>query len=82
MSLEKEKVKIPCPNCKNVIEASYRELISRRIAKCHRCNSTYNFTSRSTSNLSRKIRELERAQENFRNSFEDMISSADIVLKK
>ncbi len=82
MSLEYEKIKIPCPKCKAAIEVSYRELIVRREAKCRRCNSTYKFSSHSTSNLSMKIRELEKAQENFRKSFKDLISSAEIILKQ
>lgn len=81
MSLEKEKTSLPCPKCKRPIEITYYEMINRREAKCHRCGSIYKFTSRSTSELKRSIRTLEKAQEDFTDSFQEMISSADITLK-
>ena len=81
MSLEKQKTKLPCPKCKKDIEITYYEMINRREAKCRRCGSKLNVDFSSSSRFKAKLRNLEKAQEDFDKAFNEMISTADITLK-
>ena len=79
--LERQKTEIPCPKCSRDIEISYRDMYSRREAKCRRCGSKYKFNSSDASNLRSKIRDFERAQDKFGEAIQRILKGADIELK-
>ncbi len=79
--LERQKTEIPCPKCSRDIEISYRDMYSRREAKCRRCGSKYKFNSSDASNLRSKISDFERAQDKFGEAIQRILKGADIELK-
>lgn len=79
--LEREKTEIPCPKCGRDIEVSYRDMYSRKEAKCSRCKSMYKFNSSDASNLNSCIKNFERAQEKFGEAIQRILKGADIILK-
>ena len=92
MSLEREKTEIPCPGGGSPIRTTYGDLIRKRTLKSNRGHE-YEFKSSDQSKLRRAMdkmarlqkdfeREMERAQEDFGEAFNDVIGNADITLRK
>ena len=92
MSLEKEKIEIPCPGGGGAIRTTYGELARRNRLKSSKGHE-YAFKSRDQSKLKRAMdkierlqkdftRNIERAQEDFGDALNDVISNADITIRK
>ena len=81
-NLEREKTEIPCPSCSRDIELTYRDLGSKREAKCRRCGSAYEFNSSDQSRFKSAMRDFERSQEKFGDTMQKVISNADILIKR
>jgi len=80
--LEREKTEIPCPSCGRDIELTYRDLGSKREAKCRRCGSGYEFNSSDQSRFKYAMRDFEKSQEKFGKTMQKVISGADVLLKR
>ena len=81
-NLERETTEIPCPKCSRAIKISYRDMFSRREAKCSRCGSKYKFNSSDASNLRSKIKDFERSQDKFGEAVQRILKGADIEVKR
>ena len=90
--LEREKVEIPCPGGGRPIQTTYGELIRRSSLKSLKGHE-YKFKSMDQQKLRRSIdnierlqndfeRDLKKAKEEFARSFENLLSNADIHLKR
>ena len=82
-STEKAPRELPCPNprCRREIKTSFYEILSRREVRCS-CGSSYKFTdSSSLSQMRRALQNHERAQEEFRETYQELISGADKLIK-
>jgi hypothetical protein len=79
--IEKQTTELPCPKCNRAIEVTFYEMMNRREAKCRRCSSMYKFKSGSVSTLRSKIRDMERAHENFQKAIQELVKSADMEVK-
>ena len=91
MDLQREKTEIPCPGGGRAIKTTYGEIArksSMRSSKGHE----YKFKSSDQNKLKRAMdkmeklqkdfeRDMERAQKEFGESFNDVLSNADIILK-
>ena len=92
MDLEREKTEIPCPGGGRAIRTTYGEIArksSMRSSKGHE----YKFNSSDQNKLKRAMdkieklqkefeRDMERAQKEFGESLNNVLSNADIILKK
>ena len=86
--LENEKQDLSCPKCKRPISITLYDIINRREAKCSSCGSMLKFNSSNTSNLHSAISNIESAQNNlesankkFTEAFNNVMSTADVVIK-
>ena len=91
MDLEREKTEIPCPGGGRAIRTTYGEIArksSMRSSKGHE----YKFNSSDQNKLKRAMdkieklqkefeRDMERAQKEFGESLNSVLSNADIILK-
>lgn len=91
MDLEREKTEIPCPGGGRAIRTTYGEIArksSMRSSKGHE----YKFKSSDQNKLKRAMdkieklqkefeRDMERAQKEFGESLNNVLSNADIILK-
>ena len=91
MDLQREKTEIPCPGGGRAIKTTYGEIArksSMRSSKGHE----YKFKSSDQNKLKRAMdkmeklqkdfeRDMERAQKEFGESLNDVLSNADIILK-
>ena len=91
MDLEREKTEIPCPGGGRAIRTTYGEIArksSMRSSKGHE----YKFNSSDQNKLKRAMdkieklkkefeRDMERAQKEFGESLNNVLSNADIILK-
>ena len=91
MDLEREKTEIPCPGGGRAIRTTYGEIArksSMRSSKGHE----YEFNSSDQNKLKRAMdkieklqkefeRDMERAQKEFGESLNNVLSNADIILK-
>ena len=91
MDLEREKTEIPCPGGGRAIRTTYGEIArksSMRSSKGHE----YKFNSSDQNKLKRAMdkieklqkefeRDMERAQNEFGESLNNVLSNADIILK-
>ena len=91
MELQREKTEIPCPGGGRAIKTTYGEIArksSMRSSKGHE----YKFKSSDQNKLKRAMdkmeklqkdfeRDMERAQKEFGESLNDVLSNADIILK-
>ena len=92
MSLEREKTEIPCPGGGRAIRTTYGELARKSKLKSSKGHE-YAFKSGDQSKLRRAMdkmerlqkdftRDMERAQEDFGDALNDVISNADITLRR
>ena len=91
MDLEREKTEIPCPGGGRAIRTTYGEIArksSMRSSKGHE----YKFNSSDQNKLKRAmdkietlqkefVRDMERAQKEFGESLNNVLSNADIIIK-
>ena len=92
MSLQREKTEIPCPGGGRAIRTTYGDLARRSSLKSDKGHE-YKFKSSDQSKLKRSMdklerlqkdfeRNMERAQKDFGDALNDLISNADILLRK
>ena len=92
MNLKNEKTEIPCPGGGRAIKTTYGDLARKSSLKSSKGHE-YKFKSSDQSKLNRAIDKLERlqkdfekdmekAQKEFGESYNSVISNADILLKK
>ncbi len=92
MDLSKEKIEIPCPGGGRAIRTTYGELGRKSSLKSSKGHE-YKFKSSDQSKLKRSIdkinklqkefeRDMERAQKEFGESFNNVVSNADLILKR
>ncbi len=92
MDFKNEKTEIPCPGGGRAIKTTYGDLARKSSLKSIKGHE-YKFKSSDQSKLKRVMdkierlqkdfeREMERAQKEFGESINDVISNADLVLKK
>ncbi len=92
MNLKNEKTEIPCPGGGKAIKTTYGDLARKSSLKSNKGHE-YKFKSSDQSKLKRAMDKLERlqkdfekdmegAQKEFGESYNGVISNADILLKK
>ncbi len=81
-SVENDIQNLECPGCKKPIKVSYYEIISRKEAKCTRCNSLYKFNSTELSNLRSSIKNVETANKKLEELFYKIVSKAEKKIAK
>ena len=92
MSLEREKTEIPCPGGGRAIRTTYGELARKSSLKSSKGHE-YKFKSSDQNKMRRAMdkmerlqkdftRNMERAQEEFGEAFQDVIGNADMLLKR
>ena len=92
MNLKTEKTELPCPGGGRAIKTTYGDLTRKRSLKSSKGHE-YKFKSSDQSKLKRAMDKLERlqkdfekdmekAQKEFGESYNSVISNADILLKK
>ena len=92
MSLKREKTEIPCPGGGRAIRTTYGDLSTRSSLKSSKGHE-YKFKSGDQSKLRRSMdkmeslqkefeRNMERAQKDFGDALNNVISNADILLKR
>ena len=92
MSLEKEKTEIPCPGGGRAIRTTYGELARKSSLKSSKGHE-YKFKSSDQSKMRRAMdkmerlqkdftRNMERAQKEFGEAYQDVIGNADMLLKR
>ena len=92
MDFKNQKTEIPCPGGGRAIRTTYGDLARKSSLKSSKGHE-YKFKSSDQSKLKRAMdkierlqkdfeREMERAQKEFGESINDVISNADLVLKK
>jgi len=90
--LEREKTEIPCPGGGREIRTTYGELARRSSLKSSKGHE-YKFKSSDQSKFRRSMdkierlqkdfeRDMERAQKEFFEAFQNVIANADILLKR
>ena len=90
--LEREKTEIPCPGGGREIRTTYGELARRSSLKSSKGHE-YKFKSSDQSKFRRSMdkikrlqkdfeRDLERAQKEFFEAFQNVIANADVLLKR
>ena len=91
MDLEREKTEIPCPGGGRAIRTTYGE-IARKSSMRYSKGHEYKFNSSDQNKLKRAMdkieklqkefeRDMERAQKEFGESLNNVLSNADIILK-
>ena len=91
MNLEREKTEIPCPGGRRAIRTTYGEIARKSSMKSSKGHE-YKFKSSDQNKLKRAMdkieklqkdfeREMERAQKEFGESLNNVLSNADIILK-
>ena len=91
MNLEREKTEIPCPGGGRAIRTTYGEIARKSSMKSSKGHE-YKFKSSDQNKLKRAMdkieklqkdfeREMERAQKEFGESLNNVLSNADIILK-
>ena len=92
MNLKNEKTEIPCPGGGKAIKTTYGDLARKSSLKSNKGHE-YKFKSSDQSKLKRSMdklerlqkdfeKDMERAQKEFGESYNGVISNADILLKK
>jgi len=92
MNLKNEKTEIPCPGGGKAIKTTYGDLSRKSSLKSNKGHE-YKFKSSDQSKLKRAMdklerlqkdfeKDMERAQKEFGESYNGVISNADILLKK
>ncbi len=92
MSLEREKTEIPCPGGGRPIKTTYGDLARKSSLKSSKGHE-YKFKSSNQSKLKQSMnkieklkkdyeRNMERTQKDFSRALNDVISNADILLKR
>ena len=92
MSLQREKTEIPCPGGGRAIRTTYGDLARRSSLKSNKGHE-YKFKSSDQNKLRRSMdklerlqkefeRNMERAQNDFGDALNDVISNADITLRR
>jgi len=90
--LEREKTEIPCPGGGRAIKTTYGELARKSSLRSNKGHE-YKFKSNDQSKLKRSMdkmerlqkdfkRDLERAQKDFAEAYQNVIRNADILLKR
>ena len=90
--IAREKTEIPCPGGGSPIRTTYGDLTRKRKMKSSRGHE-YHFNSRDQSLLKRTMdkigrlqrdfeREMTRAQKDFGEAYSDLLSGADVLIKK
>ena len=91
MDIQREKTEIPCPGGGRAIKTTYGE-IARKSSMRSSNGHEYKFKSSDQNKLKRAMdkmeklqkdfeRDMERAQKEFGESLNDVLSNADIILK-
>lgn len=91
MDLEREKTEIPCPGGGRAIRTTYGEIARKRSMRSSKGHE-YKFNSSDQNKLKRAMdkieklqkefeRDMERAQKEFGESLNNVLSNADIILK-
>ena len=92
MNLKNEKTEIPCPGGGRAIKTTYGDIARKSSLKSSKGHE-YKFKSSDQSKLKRAMdklerlqkdfeRDMERAQKEFGESFNDVIGNADVLIKK
>ena len=92
MNLKNEKTEIPCPGGGRAIKTTYGDLARKSSLKSNKGHE-YKFKSSDQSKLKRAMdklerlqkdftKDMERAQKEFGESFNDVIGNADVLIKK
>ena len=92
MNLKNEKTEIPCPGGVRAIKTTYGDIARKSSLKSSKGNE-YKFKSSDKSKLKRAMdklerlqkdftKDMERAQKEFGESFNDVIGNADVLIKK
>ena len=90
--LEREKTEIPCPGGGREIRTTYGEVARKSSLKSSKGHE-YKFKSSDQSKLRRAMdnlerlqkdfeRKMERAQEDFSEAYQNVISNADLIIKR
>ena len=92
MNLKNEKTEIPCPGGGRAIKTTYGDIARKSSLKSSKGHE-YKFKSSDQSKLKRAMyklerlqkdftKDMERAQKEFGESFNDVIGNADVLIKK
>ncbi|NQU35197.1 MAG: hypothetical protein HQ521_18380 [Bacteroidetes bacterium] len=90
--LEREKTEIPCPGGGRMIKTTYGDLVRRSSLKSSKGHE-YKFKSSDQSKFRRAMgkieslqkdfeRDMERAQKEFAEAYQNVIGNADVLLKR
>ena len=79
--LERTKTTIPCPGGGRSIDITYGDLARKSSVKSSKGHE-YKFQSSQQYKFKNALKNLEKAQEQFDNTLSELISKADVLLKR
>ncbi|MFI5253747.1 MAG: hypothetical protein ACHQQQ_15110 [Bacteroidota bacterium] len=82
MNNSNETIPLNCPSCHKPIHSTLKEIITWKKVKCPSCHGEIIFDTMAVNNVSRAIKDLEKAENNFEMSRSKIMQKASFLLKK